>query len=376
MSKTRKFSVGLGASGQGVRGENDNRYHLKSFNDNRRKFGRPIMDAAWQTFDASQMDSAGAFFIGELERLDPVIHAPLAAITWVRDLDIRPDVQIGDTSSSYIVQSFGNSGGAGGAINWANNQTTAIARTTVDLAHIVNPLNLVNYEVGYSIPELLSAQQLGRPIDIQLLMAMTLSHQMQADQVAYIGDPTVTLGSGAPLTGLTNSSNVTNLSSAAPSGTGGSALWVNKTPQQVLTDVDTLIMSVWQSSGYAVAPSKLLLSPGLFGYAVATPVTIGTTGTAKNILSYIAENNILTAQTDQRLDIQPVKWLAKTARGSATDRIMAYTQKQEYVRFPLVPLQALPPQFRGVNVAVPYFGRFGVVETVYPETIGYMDGAA
>ena len=79
------------------------------------------------------------------------------------------------------------------------------------------------------------------------------------------------------------------------------------------------------------------------------------------------------AQTGRSLDIQPVKWL--TGRGAGpSDRMVAYTQAENFVRFPMVPLQRTPLEYRDLRQLVTYFGRLGVVEFVYPETVAYRDG--
>lgn len=337
---------------------------------------------AFQTFDQATIDSAGAFLVGELERLDPMIHLPLAAVTWQRDIDLRTDVTIGDEVSSYTLTSFGSAGGAvGNGINWAAKDTTTISRTTLDIGKIANPLNLVTYEVAYTIPELKSAELTGRPIDTQMLSGMQLKHQMDTDQVVYIGDPNVIVNAtGQALTGLCNSVNVSNVATAAaagassPTGQTTSTKWADKTPAMILADVNALLLSVWAATGYAVAPTKLLIAPVEFGYISTTPVSVGGTSVTETILSYLKTRNILTAEKDIPLDIQSVKWLDKTVRGVATDRMVAYVQRPDFVRYPMVPLQAVQPQPRGIWIAVPYYGRLGVVETVYPETIGYVDG--
>lgn len=53
------------------------------------------------TFDSRTIDSAGAFLVGELERLDQRMHEPLASVTWSRDIDLRSDVSIADETSSF-----------------------------------------------------------------------------------------------------------------------------------------------------------------------------------------------------------------------------------------------------------------------------------
>ena len=57
------------------------------------KYKNPVktQDSAF-TYDAQTQDSIGSFFVGELERLDPTLHEPLASVTWGRDIDLREDV--------------------------------------------------------------------------------------------------------------------------------------------------------------------------------------------------------------------------------------------------------------------------------------------
>lgn len=334
---------------------------------------RRFLQDAFTTFDQATFDSAGAFLVGELERLDPMIHEPLVATTWTRDIDLRTDVQMGDEHSSYTTSTFGSVGGASpGGISWAGRETTTLPRTNLDITKVVNDLSIWSQEVSYSVTELISAQQLGRPIDTQMLAALNLKHQMDVDQMVYIGDPALTTA-----TGLLNNSNISNTATVAV-GASNSTTWQNKTPDEITTDFNEVLTSVWAASGYKAPPTKVLVAPVPFGYIATTK-----TSEAGNvsILKYVQENNIMTAQMGVTLDILPVKWLDKAnfngpagAAFSGGDQMFAYTQREEYVRFPLVPLQPLQPQYRGVWVSVPYFGRLGRVEAVYPETLASRAG--
>ena len=338
------------------------------------KRGSGYVRDGFVTFDQATMDSAGAFLIGELERLDPMVHLPLAAVTWHRDLDLRTDVQIGDEQSSYSLTTFGQSGGAtANGINWSSKEVTTISRTTLDIGKIVNNLPLVTYELSYTIPELKSAEQTGRPIDTQMLAGMNLKHQMDCDQVAYIGDSTLLNPAGVATGGLVNHSLVTNTANVA-AGASASMAWTTKTPDEILIDFNEMLLSVWAASGYSVPPTHVLVAPGPFGYITTTPITVGGTGVAETIWSWVKKKNILTAQTGMELEIVAVKWLDHTARGVTYDRMVAYVKKEEYVRFPVVPLQSVQPQPRGIWISVPYYGRIGAVEVVYPELVAYRDG--
>lgn len=335
---------------------------------------RSVRDA-FTTYDQATYDSAGAFLVGELERLDPMVHEPLVSVTWDRDIDIRTDVQMGDESSSYTTQSFGSTGGAAPAgISWAGKETTTLPRVNVDIQKIVNPLLLWAEDVSYTIPELASAQQLGRPIDTQMIAALNLKHQMDIDQMVYVGDPSI----GASATGLVNAATVVNTGNVA-AGQSGGLTWSSKAPDEILADTNEILVSAWAASGYKAPPTKLLLSPVAFGYL--SSIRIGDAASA-SILKYVRENNIFTQQMSIDLDILPCKWLDKAnlngpAGTPATyDRMVAYTQRPDYIRFPMVPLQTTMPQFRGIWIVVPYYGRLGRVEVVYPETVAFRDGIA
>ena len=59
---------------------------------------------------------------------------------------------------------------------------------------------------------------------------------------------------------------------------------------------------------------------------------------------------------------------------NTVDRMTVYTKDKERVRFPLTPLMRTPVQYDGLYHKWTYWGRLGVVEPVYSETIGYFDG--
>lgn len=317
-------------------------------------------------FDRATLDSAGAFLVGELERLDPMIHEPLVSTTWMRDIDLRTDVQMGDTSSSYTVSSFGAVGGATPTgIAWAGAESTARPRSVLDIGKISNPLMPWSQDVAYTLWELESARLTGRPIDVQMLSALNRKHQMDTDQMVYIGDSSI------GLTGLFNHTLITN-STAVAAGASTSTVWSLKTADEILADINELLVSVWASSGYVAPPTKLAIAPVPFGYI--STVKVSSAGN-ETILSYVKERNILTAEKGIPLDIVSVKWLDKANFPSASsDRMVAYSQRPEYVRFPMVPLVPATTQYDGVWVKVPYYGKLGCVEMVYPETVGVRTG--
>lgn len=328
------------------------------------------------------VDSTGAFMVGELERLDMTLHEPLAAVTWGRDIQLREDVTIADEVSSYTVSSYASAGGLGAGQGigngkaWMGKNATQVTGVSVDIGKISNPLTPWGMELKYTVLELESAAKLGRPIDQQKFGAMQLKHQMDIDEQVYIGDLSLAQY------GLVNSDNrsgadrVINVSNVI-GGNSGSTKWSGKTADEILADVNEILVSTWTQSGYAVMPSKLGIPPTQFGLIATAKVSQA--GNV-SILKYIKENNILTTSGLGELEIVPIKWLVGAGVGGTigtlgtVDRMIAYTNEKDRVRYPMTLLQRTPVQYDSIWHKSTYYGRFGVVEIVYPETIAYRDG--
>jgi len=332
--------------------------------------GAPRLDHNYVTHDGFTVDSAGAFLVHELERLDPTLHMPLASVTWGRDVDLREDVTIADDAASYTNSTFAAPGGITPAgINWGGKNTTTIAGIAVDIRKTSQPLLLWEMEVKYSIPELEAAIKVGRPVDTQKIEGLNLKHQMDIDQVVYVGDPAVNF------VGLFNSPQVT-ATTAANTGSGGLTTWASKTPAQILADVNTLLQNTWAASGYAVIPDKILLPPAAYGLLLSQTVSA-----AGNIstLKFLEENN-LTNQRGGTLEIQPVKWAIGMGVGGTpqvlgtVDRAIAYSMDPLRLRYPMTPLQKTPIQYVGIYHTATFYCRLGQMEFVYPETMAYLDG--
>lgn len=334
------------------------------------------------TYDHNTIDSTGAFLVGELERLDQTLHQPLYSYTYTRDIKFRGDVSIADEFSSFTVSNYGSSRGQmASGIHWIGKNSNAIVAPQIDIAKIVYPLTTWGMTLQWTIIELEAAQRLGRPIDQQKYDSMIVSYNTEVDQVVYVGDPQIIIdpGSGAVATGLLNHSLVTNSTNA----TNGS--WASATPAAILADVNELLNSVWAASGYAVCPDKLLVPPTIFSL-LNIPLSItaangSIAGAATSVMTYIEDNSICNSINGRPLDIQPCKWLATSADGntilvpgsSGHTRMVAYTNDINRVRIAATPMLRTPIEYRSINQLTTYYSKVGVVEVVYPETIGYRD---
>ena len=311
-----------------------------------------------KTFDQRTIDSSGAFLVRELERLDQTLHLPLATTSWGRDIDLRSDVSIADEYSSFTNTTFAAPGSLSPAgKNWVAPNSTAIPGISVDISKKSVPMRLWAMALGFTLVELAKAEQIGRPLDAQKYEGMKLKHGMDVDEMVYVGDAQV----GA--TGLVNNSNAPVENAAIE--------WddTDITPEDILDSVNGIINTGWQNSGYAICPSRLLLPPRKYSL-LTRPVTAAG---SKSLLTYIAEECVSNGINGRPLEIFPLKWL--TGRGAAgADRAVAYTKNEQFVRFPMVPLQHTPVEYRGLAQITTYYCTLGEVEFVYPETVAYLDG--
>lgn len=320
-------------------------------------------------------DSALAYFVNQLDNLDKALHEPLVSVSWSRDIQLRPGISMANESTSFIRSAFAaagslkaGSGNSGGNMPWVSAESSAIPGVDVNGQRIVLPLRLLAREITYTSPELERSQLTGQSIDTQKTDALNTLYQMNTDQMVYIGDD------GVGATGLLNNSDVT--ASNVVTGVNGGTEWMpstgynGKTPIEILADVNTLITATWQASAFAICPSKLLLPPAQFAYISSQLIS---SAGSQSILSFLEQNSISLRVNGKPLEISPVKWL--TGRGvGPSDRMVAYTNDLQRLRFPMVPIRRETAYYQGIRFTAPYLWAYGEVEFVYPETIQYADG--
>lgn len=309
------------------------------------------------TYDRQTIDNSGAFLIGQLERFDPVLNMPLLAYTWSRDVDLREDVSIADEMSSFSNSSFAapSSVGTDGE-SWISNSTNVIAGVDLDITKTTLPLTPWSRQLSWTVFELASALQMGRPIDSQKLDAMNQTYQLNVDRQVYVGS--TILG----VKGLFNQAGVKVINAAKA--------WANSTAMEIAKSINDGLTTAWKQTGRAVVPDSLRLPPDQ--YALLSSIIVSEAGN-RSLLDYLSENTIAYKQNGKPLDIQPVKWLEAGAMQNV-NRMVFYTKDRKYVQFPLVPLQRTPMEYRDLRQLVTYYSKVGAVELRYSDTMLYVDG--
>lgn len=174
------------------------------------------------------------------------------------------------------------------------------------------------------------------------------------------------------MAGLINSAEVARTTVAAD-GTGSSTLWANKTAAQRRRDMNDMFSSIRTATGEVEWGDSLRLPPNQFRQIATAGTGVGD-GTLTE-LEFFRRNNIYTAETQQPLDIRPMRSLAGAGLGGL-NRMMAYRRDREVVRFHLpMPYKVLPARQKSMmGFEQGAILRSGGTEWRLPGAAAYYDG--
>lgn len=177
--------------------------------------------------------------------------------------------------------------------------------------------------------------------------------------------------------GMINYSGVP-LSVLPADGADNTSVWVkadgtgNKTPAQIVRDVNILLSGVNRSTVYTMLANTLLLPHEALDYIASTPYSLVSSET---ILSFIGRTNKYTLETRQELRIRAVRDLSTGNAAGTGGRAVAYYNAPEYVKLHLnMPFRFMPIYQSGpFQFAVPGLMRSGGVEFLAEEAVRYGD---
>ncbi|RKN75008.1 DUF2184 domain-containing protein [Paenibacillus ginsengarvi] len=315
------------------------------------------------TNDAA-IGSGMAFLVGELEKRDPRLLEPLQSVTWQRDIVAKTGGGWVDFTSNMFVD-YATTGG---------NESGIIGGTTNDIPIMQANMNKDVYKV-FSFANILKVpfvdqqklQNIGRSLDDILDDGIRANYNKSIDNVVYKGFPS------AAVYGLVNNPDVT--SSLAPNNAAGTSRnWKDKTPDEILKDVNTIINATWAASEYDLTgmANHILIPPIQYGDLVTRVVS---SAGNSSILEYLLKNNI---GRNQGVDlvIAPSRWCVGAGTGP-TDRMVAYVNRENRINFDLpVPLSRVMTQPSVTELAylTAFAAQLGQVKVLYNTCIRYLDG--
>lgn len=259
-----------------------------------------------------------------------------------------------------------------GAANWQSGYAKDIplADVTRDMQQKQHFMAAIGYQ--FNIEEI----NVARLHNYQLENRRAMSARTAYEEFMYgiaIGNTAAANEKG--LRGILNLTGVTagNFPADGAGGGGGSTLWVNKTPAQIVRDINSLLTGIYTTTLGIELADTVIMPDTLLNYIAGTPYS---DTTMETILSFVQRTNVYTIRTGRPLTILGER-AAATAGAGSTTRVAAYRNAEDVVKLHLpMPFRFLPIYQDGpLNFTTPGIFRTGGVEALTPQAIRYGDGA-
>lgn len=315
--------------------------------------------------DAAGIASGQAFLMSELEKRDMMVRTPLTSFTYTRDIPIR----VGGGWAEYVSAmqvGYGITGGSGDGIVQAAG-ANGIPMVQADFSKGLFKAHMIAAGTRVQWLDMQRGNMTGRNMDSLLRDGLRMTYDKHMDENTYVGF--VSYGT----TGLVNNPDVL-VTDAAATGSGSGTTFDSKTPDQILADINTAILTAWEQAEYDLdaVPNHIIIPYEQYNYLATTKVT---DLADKTILTFLLENNVA-KQNGSDLFIGATAWCKGAAADSSSDRMVVYCNKERFVAMDeLVPLTRAmtTPNTQYFCYDTAYAGNVSEVEVFYSQTMVYVD---
>lgn len=323
--------------------------------------GAPVM-----TLDDAGIASGGAFLVSELEKRDTLIRKPLTSFTYARDININTGGGWVDYVSAMSVGYGITNGSDNGLVSAGGANGLPIVQANMDKG--VYKAHVFAAALRIMFVDMQKSNFIGRGIDQLLQEGMRMAYDKHMDANVYVGL------SEYGTTGLINNADAVETEVAGNGATSSSTKWKDKTPKQILQDINSAITDTWKAAEYdtQAIPNHILIPYEQYTYILNTMVTDLSTET---IFDYVMKNNVA-AKNGGSLFIGATNYCKGSGTGGK-DRMVVYVNNERYVSMDeLVPLQRVMTAPNAANFCydTDYAANISEVQVFYPQTIRYYDG--
>lgn len=328
--------------------------------------GSPSAPGAGLTLDAAGIASGGAFLTSELEKRDTLIREPLTSVTYPRDVPVDVGGGWVDYVSAMSVAYGLTNGAQNGPVHAGGANNIPVIQASMDKGLFKAHTFAAALRVMFV--DMAKSNFIGRSLDQMLQNGVRLAYDKHMDANVYVGMEEY------DTTGLINDPDAVETTAAGNGATTPSTKWADKTPAQILQDINAALGAAWAAAEYdeSAMPNHIILPYEQYAYLLNTPVSELAT---ESIMDYVMRNNVAT-KNGRSLYIGGTRWL-KGAGTGGTDRMVVYCNDRRFVKVEeLVPLARVmtSPNAAEACYDTAYMSNISQVQLFYPQTIQYVDG--
>lgn len=298
------------------------------------------------------------------------------AVFFARELDAMKartyDVQYPELKFREMFPVSNEAGAGAETISYMSFDQTGIAeyigagasdlpRADIGGKETIIPVRNLGISVGYTTDEIRKSIRVGRSLDQRKMASAVRGNEVKMNQVAWFGD------ADKGHLGVFTHPNIPT--AGAPNGGGGSPLWVNKTPDEILKDMNDACNDVFTVTKMVESVNTLALDPD--NYALIATTARSTTSDL-TILEYFKRNK-------PEVEVIPCNECSASVRaefGLSSDNVLlAYNRSPEKISFEEpMPLIWHPEQRRGLEILVPAESSIGGFNAYYPMSLNIVTG--
>ena len=300
------------------------------------------LDASETVFFARQLESVKS-------RTYDIKFAPFKA------LDLFPvSTDAGPGAEAITYRQFEETGIARVISSYADD----LPRADVRGKEFISRVKSLGVSYGYSHQEIRAAMHANKPLQTMQASASRRANDQAVNKLAWFGDEEYNLQ------GLLNNPNIPS-ASVENDGTGNSTLWVDKTPDQILRDLNQFTNAIIDLTKGVETPNTVLLPIEQYTLISSTPRS-STSDTT--ILDYFLRNNPF---------IDFVDWVPelKEAGPNDSDIFVVYDRNPDKVEIQVpMPFTQYAPQELNLEFIINCESRFGGMLTYYPLSLNIGEG--
>jgi hypothetical protein len=232
---------------------------------------------------------------------------------------------------------------------------------------------------GYSRQEIASAKVTGMPLEARKAEATRRSYEEKVNQIIFFGSPENNLHglfdgpAGAPC--------LTATKSDVAAGVSTTKTWATKTPDEIISDLNTALTKMFVDTKQLFRPDKLIMSVASKKILETTPRSLQSD---MSIMNWFLANNSFIHSRDQIVDINEVAGIYPATAAGTFDStgassegftVLASGADNMRVREPFTYVH-LPVQLKGLEFEINCYGRFAGVEMIRPAAVQHWMGIA
>lgn len=295
------------------------------------------------------------FFSRELEHIKAKSYDVLYQDLFARQL-FPTDNSAGAYARSITYRTYDRVGMAKIISSYAKD----LPRADIAGFETTSPVRVIGLSFAYNVDEILASNQTGRSLEQRRANAVQRGTEEAFDRIAFFGD------SASNLPGFLTNPNIPTSAVVDP---GAGTEWVNKTPQQILDDVNALFSSIVTNTLQKERPNTLLLPTLQWNDIVFRPRS--ESNSDMTIAQFIVKNSPYISSMD---DIISIPDLTGAGTGGV-DLMVAYDRNPDKLTMEIpLELQFLAPQEVGLEIQVPAWAKTGGVIVYYPLSVRFAEG--